>query len=196
MDRHPNLGCCEADMSNSIDFLCDSFKKKHKLLLCGNGGSAADSGHMAAELLKGFKLKRKITGNIKNDLGEDLLEHLQGSLPAISLPDFVSLNTAYANDCSPEYVFAQLVFGLGLENDVLLAISTSGNSKNIILAARTALAKKMKVIGLTGKTGGQLANYCTVCIRVPEIETYLVQELHVVVYHTICLTIEQYFFDN
>jgi D-sedoheptulose 7-phosphate isomerase len=183
-------------MLNSIDFLCDCFEKNNKLLLCGNGGSASDSSHMAAELLKSFRLKRSITGPMEKELDEDLIENLQGSLPAISLPDFVATNTAYANDCAPEYPFAQLVFGLGQKDDILFALSTSGNSKNIILAARTALAKKMKVIGLTGLTGGQLLDHCSICIRAPETETYLVQELHMIIYHTICLAVEQYFFSN
>ncbi|MDR1458587.1 MAG: SIS domain-containing protein [Puniceicoccales bacterium] len=196
LDQHPELDCCGADMRNSIDFLCDCFEKNNKLLLCGNGGSASDSSHIAAELLKSFGLERRITGSIRNQLDGDLLEHLQGSLPAISLPDFTAINTAYINDCTPEYMFAQLVFGLGAEGDGLFALSTSGNSQNIILAARTALAKKMKIIGLTGKTGGQLVNYCTVCIRVPETETYKIQELHIIIYHTICLAVEQYFFNN
>jgi D-sedoheptulose 7-phosphate isomerase len=174
--------------------MASSFRNEHKLLICGNGGSASDSGHIAGELLKNFCTKRKIDDGVRKIIGDDIADNLQGALPAISLPDMVAINTAYANDCNPHYCFAQLTYGLGKSEDTLLCISTSGNAKNVILAAIVAKTKGMNVIGLTGKTGGDLVQHCDVCIRAPESETFKVQELHLPIYHTLCLMLEQIFF--
>jgi D-sedoheptulose 7-phosphate isomerase len=195
LERYPNLECCKDTILKSCDLLEFAFKSGKKLLLCGNGGSASDCGHIAGELLKGFKSKRALPNDFRCALGDEIANNLQGALPAISLPDMVSINTAYANDCDPKYNFAQLVHGLGMRGDVLLAISTSGNAKNVNLAAVLARAKSMSVIGLTGKSGGTLVDKCNVCIRVPENETFKIQELHLPIYHVLCLMLEQKFFE-
>jgi D-sedoheptulose 7-phosphate isomerase len=183
-------------MEAVYDILRISFEQGGKLLICGNGGSASDSGHMAAELLKSFLLPRPIPTRECARLGEDLSSKLQGALPAISLPDFVAINTAYANDCDPHYHFAQLTWAFGNPQDILFGISTSGNAKNVCLAAQVARAKGMKVVGLSGKTGGTLKPLCDACICVPEEETYKIQELHLPIYHTLCAMLEQYFFSQ
>jgi D-sedoheptulose 7-phosphate isomerase len=174
--------------------IAGTFRNGGKLLICGNGGSASDSGHMAGELLKSFCIRREIDGGIRGAVGDEIADNLQGALPAISLPDMVAINTAYANDCDPRYCFAQLVYGLGNAGDALVCISTSGNAKNVTIAARVAKAKGMRIIGLTGLTGGALATHCDICIKAPESVTFRVQELHLPIYHTLCLMLEQNFF--
>lgn len=194
LQRYPQLIACKNDIQRAHDIIAASYRLNGKLLICGNGGSASDSGHIAGELLKSFCKKREINAEVKSIIGDEIASNVQGALPAISLPDMVSINTAYANDCNPQYCYAQLVYGLGNAGDVLLAISTSGNAKNVNLAAIVAHAKKMPVIGLSGKSGGKLLSNCDVCIRVPEIETFKIQELHLPVYHTLCLMLEETFF--
>ncbi|MDR1255867.1 MAG: SIS domain-containing protein [Puniceicoccales bacterium] len=194
LERYPMLECCRNDILKSCDLLENAFKNGKKLLLCGNGGSASDCGHIAGELLKSFKCKRLIAGEFRHSVGDAIADNLQGALAAISLPDMVAINTAYANDCDSTYNFAQLVYGLGFPGDILLGLSTSGNAKNVNLAATVARAKGMAVVGMTGKSGGNLAGKCDACIRVPESETFKVQELHLPVYHTLCLSLEQRFF--
>lgn len=195
LERYPDLVGCKGDIIKACDLLEDAFKSGKKVLLCGNGGSASDCGHIAGELLKSFMCKRSISEPFRRGVGDAIADNLQGSLPAISLPDMVAINTAYANDCDPRYNFAQLVYGLGFPGDVLIAISTSGNAKNVNLAAIVARAKGMPVVGLTGAIGGDLMSKCDVCIRVEGKETFRIQELHLPVYHTICLILEQRFFD-
>ncbi len=194
LKKYPQLNICSNDISRACDIIEMAFRNGKKLLLCGNGGSASDCSHIAGELLKSFKKKRLIPIEFRNKVGDEIANNLQGALPAISLPDMVGINTAYCNDCNPYYNFAQLVYGLGQEEDVLLAISTSGNSKNVNLAASVAQAKGIKVIGLTGETGGTLKEKCNVCIQAPEIETFKIQELHLPIYHTLCLMLENRFF--
>lgn len=194
LKRYPALERCKNDILKSCNLLENAFRLGKKLLLCGNGGSATDCGHIAGELLKSFKSKRLVEDDFRRSAGDEIADNLQGALPAISLPDMVSINTAYANDCDPKYNFAQLVYALGFSGDVLLAISTSGNAKNVNLAATVAKAKGMTIVGLTGESGGTLAEKCDSCIRVPESETFKVQELHLPVYHTLCLMLEQKFF--
>ena len=194
VERYPQLSVCKDDIQKSHDIIEKSFRNGGKLLVCGNGGSASDSGHIVGELLKSFCIKRQIDPNIRKIVGDDIANNLQGAMPAISLPDLVSINTAYANDCNPQYVFAQLVYGLGNSGDVLIGISTSGNSANVNLAAIVAKAKGMHVIGLTGRSGGKLLKNCDVCVRAPEDETYKIQELHLPIYHTLCLMLEKTFF--
>ena len=201
IDRYPNLIACREDIISAYELLEDAYSAGRKLLVCGNGGSASDSEHIVGELMKEFKLKRKVFGEqatalkeIDPELGHVLAENLQGALPAISLTGHSSLTTAFMNDATPELVFAQQVNGYGKPGDVYLGISTSGNSKNVLYAAVNAKAKGLKVIGLTGAKENKLMKYADVCIRVPETETYKIQELHLPVYHCLCLMLEEKFF--
>ena len=201
IERYPKLEVCKEDISKSYELLETAYQQGRKLLVCGNGGSASDSEHIVGELMKEFKLKRKVYSDhaamlkaIDSELGQVLAEHLQGALPAISLTGHSSLQTAYMNDAVPELVFAQQVNGYGKPGDVFLGISTSGNSKNVLYAAVNAKAKGLKVIGLTGAKENKLMKYADVCIRVPETETYKIQELHLPVYHCLCLMLEDHFF--
>lgn len=185
----------------AYDLLEEAYNNGCKLLVCGNGGSASDSEHIVGELMKEFKLKRKVYSDqatalkeIDPELGQVLADNLQGALPAISLTGHSSLQTAYMNDAVPELVFAQQVNGYGKPGDIFLGISTSGNSKNVLYAAVNAKAKGLKVIGLTGAKENKLMKYADVCIRVPETETYKIQELHLPVYHCLCLMLEDHFF--
>jgi len=200
--RYPLLEECKSDISKAFDILVESYRKGGKLIVAGNGGSAADAEHIVGELMKGFKKKRRIDPQMEEDLmrlspenAQELTQHLQKALPAIALDSHIALNTAFINDQSALSCFAQQVYGYANANDVFLAISTSGNSKNIINAAITAKAINIPVIGLTGKDGGALKKFTDVCIRVPEDETFIVQELHLPVYHCLCLMLEEHFFD-
>lgn len=199
--RYPMLEGCEDSIIRAYFLLEESYFKGNKLLVAGNGGSAADSEHIVGELMKGFKLPRKLDAEISQklideseELGKTLVENLQGALPAIALDGHPALSTAYMNDCEPLLCFAQQVNGYGVEGDVFLGISTSGNSKNILYAAVTAHAKGMKVIGLTGAKNSKLEQMSDVCIKVPQTETYMIQELHLPVYHCLCLMLEETFF--
>lgn len=201
IERYPQLTCIADDLYASYKVIEDSYKKGGKLLIAGNGGSAADAEHIVGELMKGFKLPRKVEDTfaaslreINEELGNVLAQNLQGALPAIALDGHSALSTAYMNDCEPLLCFAQQVNGYGKEGDVFLGISTSGNSKNILYAAVTARAKGMKVIGLTGDKNSKLEQMSDVCIRVPQTETYVIQELHLPVYHCLCLMLENEFF--
>ncbi len=192
--NYPQLESTEAAITASIDCLETTFKSGNKLLICGNGGSAADADHIAGELLKGFALPRPLTAGERAGLPEDLARNLQRALPVIPLGGFVALNTAFANDCSADHIFAQLVWGLGAQGDTLLAISTSGNARNVVAAVHVARAKGMKVLALTGRDGGQLAKLAHHAIIVPEQETFRIQEHHLPIYHAVCLTLEARFF--
>ncbi len=201
--RYPCLNVCKDDIIAAYDILAEAYSSDKKLLVAGNGGSASDSEHIVGELMKEFKLKRKIYSDqvdrlrqIDEEMGTILAEHLQGALPAISLVGEPSLTTAFMNDAVPVLVFAQQVNGLGKAGDVFLAISTSGNSQNVLYAAVAAKSKGLKVIGLTGAKENKLMRYADVCIRVPETETYKIQELHIPVYHCLCLMLEDRFFGN
>ena len=200
IERYPQLSCID-DLYDSYKLIEDSYKKGGKLLIAGNGGSAADAEHIVGELMKGFKLPRKVEDTfaaslceINEKLGSVLAQNLQGALPAIALDGHPALSTAYMNDCEPLLCFAQQVNGYGKESDVFLGISTSGNSKNVLYAAVTARAKGMKVIGLTGAKDSKLEQMSDVCIKVPQTETYMIQELHLPVYHCLCLMLENEFF--
>lgn len=200
--RYPQLSVCKEDICRAFDLLLHSYERNGKLLACGNGGSATDAEHIVGELMKGFKSPRRLDNqyqerlkNVDEVLGDRLASLLQGALPAIALDGHSALTTAYMNDCDPLMCFAQQVNGYGKEGDVLLGISTSGNSKNVIYAAVTAKAKGMKIIGLTGKKDSKLSELADVCIRVPEMETYKIQELHLPVYHCLCLMLEEEFFN-
>lgn len=196
LSRYPVLCPCHTDLQDAYLTLRECYERGRKLLICGNGGSAADADHISAELLKAFRCKRPIPADIAAKLPENIAQTLQGSLPAIPLTDLIAIQTAFANDCQPELGFAQLVLGLGNQSDVLLAISTSGNSKSVNAAAIVARAKNMKVVGLSGKTGGQLLGNCDVCVCAPECETYKIQELHLPIYHAWCAMLESFFFDS
>ena len=202
MQRYPQLMVCRADIANAYELLVECFEHGGKLLIAGNGGSAADSEHIVGELMKSFRSPRKLPQKyadrliaVHPELGETLAGNLQGALPAIALDGHFALSTAYQNDCEPLLCFAQQVNGYGNPGDVFLGISTSGNSKNVLYAAVTAKAKDMRVIGLTGQKDSMLGEMANVCIKVPERETYMIQELHLPVYHTICLMLELRMFE-
>lgn len=201
LERYPALKCIENDISAAADMLISGFRGGNKLLLCGNGGSCADCEHIVGELMKGFLSLRPLTDVQKKQMKENCpdindwyLSKLQCAVPAISLPSFTALNTAFCNDVDPELVFAQSLMGLGNQNDMLICISTSGNSANVVAAAKTAKALGLKTIGLTGKSGGKLREICDVCLCVPETETFKVQELHLPVYHYLCAKVEKEIF--
>lgn len=201
VNRYPVLNSVKDEIVEAYFLLVESYKNEGKLLIAGNGGSAADAEHIVGELMKGFKLPRKLNENFTDkliseneELGTVLAESLQGALPAIALDGHPALSTAYMNDCEPLLCFAQQVNGYGKAGDVFLGISTSGNSKNILYAATTAHAKGMKVIGLAGAKDSKLTQMSDVCIKVPQTETYMIQELHLPVYHCLCLMLEDEFF--
>ena len=196
IQRYPALESCRDSVASTFNILRESFNSGGKLLICGNGGSAADSDHMAAELLKGFDSKRPLNAEWQEKLGNELAGNLQGALPVIPLTGFSAISTAYGNDCDWKYTFAQMVLALGNEKDVLLSISTSGNSDNVIHAAKVAKAKGMQIIGLTGESGGELKNFVDVNIQVPAKIVWEVQELHLPIYHTLCLMLEDALFGN
>ena len=201
LKRYPCLESTREDIIKAENALITCFKNGNKLLICGNGGSCADCEHIVGELMKGFLSKRPLSEEQKAEMKancpeieEKYLSLLQGAVPAIALPSFTALNTAFCNDVEPELVFAQCLMGLGKKDDILLCISTSGNSKNVVAAAFTAKALGLKTIGLTGKTGGRLKEICDICVCVPETETFKVQELHLPVYHYLCARVEKSFF--
>lgn len=202
LSHYPILQTVQDQIKVAYIILEESYKNGGKLLVAGNGGSAADAEHIVGELMKGFKLPRKLSSGFAEklikenaELGPALAENLQGALPAIALCSHPALSTAYMNDCEPLLCFAQQVNGYGKEGDVFLGISTSGNSKNILYAATTAHAKGMKVIGLTGAKESKLEKMSDICIKVPQTETYMIQELHLPVYHCLCLMLEDKFFN-
>lgn len=199
--RYPTLAVCEEAMTTAIQAIAACYENGGKLLLCGNGGSCADSDHIAGELLKGFLKKRPLSAEQVEamqmacpELEPGLLDKLQGGLPAIPLTAMAALFTAFCNDVDPELVFAQQVLALGRTGDVLIGISTSGNAKNVAAAAKVAKGLGMTVIGLTGRNGGTLRELSDICVCVPETETYKVQELHLPVYHCLCAAVEEHFF--
>lgn len=201
VERYPSLESAKEDIIVAYEVLEESYKNGGKLLVAGNGGSAADAEHIVGELMKGFKLLRKPKTDFaeklmaeNQELGAVLAENLQGALPAIALDGHPALSTAYMNDCEPLLCFAQQVNGYGKAGDAFLGISTSGNSKNILYAATTAHAKGMKVIGLTGAKDSKLKDMSDVCIKAPQTETYMIQELHLPIYHCLCLMLEDKFF--
>lgn len=201
IERYPSLRVCREAITATGDALLDSFQKGGKLLVCGNGGSCSDSAHIAGELLKGFFRKRPLDEMQKEKFrarfGEEgawLAECLQGSLPVISLPDQTGILTAFSNDVDGAAGYAQLVYGYGKPEDVFLGITTSGNSKNVVHAARVASVLGLKTIGLTGQNLCALDDICDIVIHVPETVTAYVQELHLPVYHALCAYVEQQIF--
>ncbi|MDR0351865.1 MAG: SIS domain-containing protein [Opitutaceae bacterium] len=188
--RRPVLEASRAQILQARDALLACYRAGGKLLLCGNGGSAADCDHISGELLKGFMSRRPLLPAEREGLQPELADKLQRGLPAIPLANFPALGTAFTNDVDPLLIYAQLVNALGRPGDVLIGISTSGNAKNVCAAAEVARARQLPVIALTGRTGGVLRRLADICINVPADETYLIQELHLPVYHYLCQAIE------
>jgi len=192
--RLPSLENCRDSIQQATDLLIQSFQQGNKLLLCGNGGSAADCEHIAGELIKRFSAPRPLPSELSGILGAELAQNLHGGLPALSLPSMIGFHTAFANDDDPAYAFAQQVIAFGKTGDVLLAISTSGNSQNLIHTVHTAKALGLKTIALTGESGGKLAPLCDLAILAPASNTPRAQELHLPIYHSICTVVENTLF--
>ena len=195
------IGSFDDAMDQLVNIFLNVKESGHKLFFIGNGGSAADAEHIVGELMKGFLLSRRLDEELHNELrradpekGEYLADKLQGALPAIAVVDHLALSTAFLNDVDPLLGMAQQVNGYGAEGDVFLGITTSGNSKNILYANTIAKAKGLKTVALTGKDGGQIKEMSDVSIIVPEEETFKIQELHLPIYHCLCLMLEEYFF--
>lgn len=187
-ERYPQLKSCEEQIKAAMVLISDTYKNGGKVLVCGNGGSCSDSEHIVGELMKGFKSMRRVTDE---RIPEELRCGLQGALPAISLPSQIGVLSAFINDVDPDMMYAQLVYGYATPNDLLIGLSTSGNSKNVVNAARVAKAVSAKSLAMTGEKESKLSEICDVCIKVPETETYKIQELHLPVYHYLCAQIEK-----
>ena len=192
--RRPELSPLAPEIRLAADMLLESFRRGGNVLIAGNGGSAADADHWAGELMKGFESRRPLTHEQRAGLRPELADKLQQAVPCIPLTGFPALRTAVANDIDPTLEFAQLVMALGRPGSLFVALSTSGNAANVCAAAEVAHARGLKVLGLTGEGGGRLAPLCNLCLRVPAQRTLEVQELHLTVYHTLCLLIEDEFF--
>ena len=202
-ERFPVLSECKNEIENMVSMMLDTYIKGGKILLCGNGGSCADCDHIVGELMKSFMYERKpsdeFVAKFKNVFGEDtekVAACLQTGIPAISLPSQTAVLSAYLNDVDPEYVYAQLTYGYAKENDMLIGLSTSGNSKNVVNAVKVAKAMGIKTASITGKNESKLFDLCDVCVRVPETETYKIQELTLPVYHHLCASIEKTIFGD
>ena len=201
LERYPQLDCCKEEIKKAAEAIIACYENGGKVLLCGNGGSCADCDHIVGELMKGFLLKRPMSDGQKakmrdnfERIDEDMLSKLQCGLPAISLPSITALGSAFCNDVDPDLVYAQSTFALGKKGDILIGLSTSGNAKNVNAAAEVARATGITVIGMTGQKGGKLYGNADICIRVPENETFKIQELHLPVYHYLCAEVEDHFF--
>lgn len=201
LHRYPQLNICEEELKATVTTLIACYQRGGKLLLCGNGGSCADCDHIVGELMKGFHKKRPLSNTQKATLRtnapileEELIEGLQGGLPAISLSSLTALNSAVCNDTDPRLVYAQPLLALGREGDVLLAISTSGNAANVVAAAQVAKGLGLTVIALTGQDGGALATVADIAVKAPETATYRVQEMHLPIYHFLCSAVEDALF--
>lgn len=201
VERYPKLENVKQEIVDAYLVMEECYEHDGKLLIAGNGGSAADSEHIAGELMKRFKTPRPVPAEFAKKLkeidsvrGEGLAKNLERGLMAVPLVAHEALTTAYINDVDGLGVFAQQLYGFGRPGDVFLGISTSGNSKNVMSATVVARALGIKVIGLTGAKGGELAEIADVAIKVPETETYMIQELHLPVYHCLCLMLEDRFF--
>lgn len=200
-ERYPNLKQCEKEIDKAIECIINTYNAGGKILLCGNGGSASDCDHIVGELMKGFMQYRHLSESDLNKfesvLGEnDMAKSLQYAVPAISLPSQSTVLSAFANDVNPDMVYAQLMYGYGAEGDTAIGISTSGNSKNVVNAMKAAKVKGMHTIALCGKNNCKLDEICDIPIKVPECETYKVQELHLPVYHYICASVEKELFNK
>jgi len=201
VEKYPELDSCMPNILEANDLLVRAFSSGCKLLVCGNGGSAADSEHIVGELMKGYLFPRVVPTDVQQKLfdispqnGRYLSQHLQGALPAISLVSQVALNTAFTNDVAADMVFAQQVYGYGQPGDCLLGLSTSGNAANVIHAFQVAKAMRMSTLGLTGRGGGKMREWCDVTIRVPWDDTPSIQERHLPIIHALCASLEEFFF--
>ena len=188
----PLLEECKKEIEYALNLLINTYKNGGKVLVCGNGGSAADSEHIVGELMKGFMLKRSVTDE---RIPRSLVENLQGALPAISLVSQSGVLSAFINDVDPDMMYAQLVYGYGKENDLLICLSTSGNSKNCVNAAEVAKCIGMNVLSMTGAKPSKLSEISDCTVKVPETETFKVQEYHLPVYHYLCAMTEKHFFE-
>jgi Phosphoheptose isomerase len=198
--RQPELECCRVPLEAALELTAAGFERGGKLFICGNGGSAADALHIAGELCKGFLRRRPLSDGVRQTLrdssptvSERMLSSLQWGLPAIPLTGSDALFTAFANDVDAEFVYAQQLLALGRRGDTLLAISTSGNSKNVLAAVALARCMGVETVGMTGLDGGKLGTLADVTIRVPAIETFRIQEYHLPVYHALCAALEAHF---
>ena len=191
MERYPALEVCRDSIQQAAELMIDIYRRGGKVLVCGNGGSAADSEHIVGELMKGFLLPRIVTDG---RIPEALRKNLQGALPAISLPSQCSILSAFVNDVEPDMMYAQLVYGYAREQDLVIGISTSGNSKNVVNAVKVANSIGAKTLSLTGEGGGILGEISDVTVKVPAMETFKIQEYHLPVYHYLCAAVEKYFF--
>ena len=191
LNRYPELEVCKQDIENAVNLILDTYKNRGKVLVCGNGGSAADSEHIVGELMKGFMLKRPV---YDERIPEHLRSNLQGALPAISLPSQCAILSAFINDVEPDMMYAQLVYGYAKGNDLVIGLSTSGNSKNVVNAIEVAKCLGVKTLAMTGLDESKLSQLCDVTIKVHETETYKIQELHLPVYHYLCAKVEEKIF--
>lgn len=191
LSRYPILKVCETDITKAKELIISTYKNGGKVLVCGNGGSAADSEHIVGELMKGFMLERRVTDE---RIPENLRGKLQGSLPAISLVSQSAILSAFINDVEPDMMYAQLVYGYAGENDLVIGLSTSGNSKNVVNAIAVAKAVGAKTLSMTGVRESKMSEISDVTIRVPETETFKIQELHLPVYHYLCAAVEKELF--
>lgn len=203
LERYPCLENCKNEIEDAANAIIDCYEKGGKIMICGNGGSCADADHIVGELMKGFLKLRPMSEERKAKmkanctlLDDETLSKLQEALPAISLPSITALNSAFCNDVDPELIYAQPLMSLAKENDILIGISTSGNSKNVFGAVKVAKGLGIKVIGLSGKTGGKLKETADICICAPETETFKIQELHLPIYHYLCAKTEAHFWDK
>lgn len=194
IDRFGNLKNLEDEIRTSANLITESFSKGGKLLLCGNGGSCADCEHIAGEMVKQFAKERPLSPEVVDKLGPELSSELHSGLPALSLPSMIGFHTAFNNDNNPEFAFAQQVIAFGKPNDILWGISTSGNSKNILHAIKTAKALGLKTIGLTGENGGELGQVVDIALKAPADTVARIQELHLPIYHAICAFVEDKMF--
>jgi D-sedoheptulose 7-phosphate isomerase len=202
-ERHPELSGVRDYIAQAAELIIKSYTAGGKLLICGNGGSSSDSQHLVGELMKSYECERPLDISLKKRLavisaerGKYLAEKLEHGLPAISLSAHTSLTSAICNDKDPNLVFAQQIIGYGMEKDILIGISTSGNSQNVVDACITAKALNIKTIGITGKAGGRMKQFCDVLINVPEERTADVQELQLPVIHILCRIVETHFYRN
>ncbi|MCK9575420.1 MAG: SIS domain-containing protein [Clostridia bacterium] len=201
IERIPQLDYLKEKIINVVNEICLLKTNSNKIMLCGNGGSAADCEHMAGELNKSFMLKRRITDDLFQKLlrlfpndSEKFVNNLQQSIPCIPFTSFISTNTAYINDCDPDLLFAQLLYSLGQKNDILICFTTSGNSKNVLYSAKLAKVLGIKIISFTGENGGKIKTLSDINLNVPSECVYLIQELHIPLYHLICLAVENELF--
>ena len=199
-ERYPCLCACEKDIDAARELICETYKRGGTVYVCGNGGSCSDSDHIVGELMKGFLLRRELqaadTAKFAEmfEDGAEFAANLQGALPAVSLTAQTAILSAFANDVEPDMVYAQLVYGYARENDLVIGLSTSGNSKNVVNAVKAAKFRGAKTLSMTGMKESKLSAMSDVTVRVPETETFKIQELHLPVYHYLCAAVEEGFF--